>query len=164
MLYQVIQLWDVATQKLLYEIPEPGTKPPSFSRDGKYLLVKASVFDLATGAIVRQFTNDLGNLAFQAAFAADGESVVAVVDNDTIEVAPTVDRMLLYADALIQREPPTFTDWELRYFEIGQPVNLGEYQSLDAEILVPYDRPILSLTPRPRPNSATLSPLPTPTK
>lgn len=156
------QIWDFATRKLLYELAESGVKLPSFSRDGKYLLVKASLFDLTTGSVVRYFTDDLGSPIFQAAFAPDGESVIAVVNNYTVEIWPTVERMLLYTDALIQRDPTTFTEWELRRFELGQAAVASEYPLLDARPLVPFATPMINLTPRPRPDTATLSPLPTP--
>lgn len=158
----LIQVWDFATRKLLYELAEASMKLPSFSRDGKYLLVKASLFELATGSVVRYFTDDLGSPIFQATFAPDDESVIAVVNNYTVEIWPTVERMLLYTDALIQRDPSTFTEWELRHFELGQAAVASEYQLLDARPLVPFATPMINLTPRPRPDTATLSPLPTP--
>lgn len=136
----------------------------SFSHDAKFLLVKADLLDLMTGSIARHFTDGAGGSIFQATFAPDGEHVIAIVNNQTVEIWPTVEQMLLYADALIQRNPPIFTDnppiftdWELRMFELGQPPVLTEYRLLDAQPLFPFATPLVYPTPRSRPDAIEVS-------
>ena len=157
---RVVQIWEVATQKLLRKFPVSQAGYLAFSRDDQALFVGSTLYDFATGLPIRHFTDHMGNVAY--AFFAQEDETMVVITGTTVEIVPTLARLLAYADALILREPPTFTEWELRHFELGETAIRRDLQIVAAEPLNAAAPPPVLLTPRPRPDRSMLSPLPTP--
>lgn len=158
----VVQLWDIATQKLEREFTGMDGKSVYLSHNGRYMLSGSTLIDFVTGKIVRRFVDKDGNGTFITQFAPDGESIVAAGHSYSIELWPPVERMLAYADALIQRDPPTLSDWEVRSYEIDDFIHERIEAPIDASLLVPYPTPIVTPTARPYPKLQELSPLSTP--
>lgn len=158
----VVQLWNIATQELEREFAGVEGKSVYLSRDGRYMLAGSNLLDFATGRVVRRFVDKDGNGTWITQFAPDGESIVAAGHSFSIEIWPSVERMLAYADALIKRAPPTLSEWEVRYYEVDEFIHERINAPIDASLLVPYPTPIATPTARPYPKLWDLSPLSTP--